>query len=168
MPLKLVPPRAGQSHNWRVRGTHLGVTVDKSTRAPDRTTARKVMRVIQDEIERGMFGPKGAPNFASAALDYMRAGGSKRFLTPLLNHFQVTPLAAIDQRAIDQAAIELYPNASAATRNRQVYTPVSAILRHARVSIVIRRPKGAQGTARTAWLEPPARPPSPFWPPATP
>jgi integrase len=156
MPLKLVEPRAGQSHNWRVRGTHLGVVVDKSTRAPDRATARMVMRTIKQEIESGMFASIGAPTFASAALDYMKAGGSKRFLRALLHHFQETPLSAIDQRAIDQAAIALYPNASPATRNRQVYTPVSAILRHASVSIVIRRPKGAQGTARTAWLEPPA------------
>jgi hypothetical protein len=155
MTLRLVPPRAGQSHNWRVRGTHLGVAVDKSTRAPNRAKAKLVMRLIQDEIERGMFAPRGAPNFASAALEYMRAGGSRRFLTPLLKHFQETPLSAIDQRAIDQAAIALYPNASA-TRNRQVYTPMSAILRHAGVSIVIRRPKGAQGTPRTAWLEPTA------------
>jgi integrase len=156
MSLRLVPPRAGQSHNWRVRGTYLGLAVDKSTRAPDRAKAKLVMRLIQDEIERGMFAPRGAPNFASAALEYMRAGGSRRFLAPLLKHFQETPLSAIDPRAIDQAAIALYPNASPATRNRQVYTPMSAILRHAGVSIVIRRPKGAQGTPRTAWLEPTA------------
>jgi integrase len=156
MPLKLVPPRVGQSHNYRVRGTHLGVLVDKTTRTPDRATARKVMRAIKDEIEQGMFAQMGAPNFAGAAIDYMKAGGCRRFLRVLLEHFRETPLLAIDQRAIDRAAIALYPNASPATRNRQVYTPVSAILRHASISIVIRRPKGAQGTARTAWLEPPA------------
>jgi hypothetical protein len=38
MPLKLVEPRAGHSHNWRVRGAHLGVAVDKTTRTPDRAT----------------------------------------------------------------------------------------------------------------------------------
>ena len=88
MSLRLVPPRAGQSHNWRVRGTYLGMGVDKSTRAPDRAKAKLVMRLIQDEIERGMFAPRGAPNFASATIDYLDAGGSKRFLVPLLNHFQ--------------------------------------------------------------------------------
>ena len=61
----------------RVRGTYLGVAVDKSTRAPDRAKAKLVMRLIQDEVERGMFAPRGAPNFASAALEYMRAGGSR-------------------------------------------------------------------------------------------
>ena len=156
MPLKLVPPRVGWSQNWRIRGMHLGVGVDKSTRTPDRATARKALRTIKEEIERGMFASADAPTFASAAIDYMKAGGSKRFLTPLLKHFGEAPLSAIDQRAIDHAAIALYPSGSPATRNRQVYTPVSAVLRRASVSIVIRRPKGAQGTARTAWLEPPA------------
>ena len=45
------------------------------------------------------------------------------------------------------------PSPPPATRNRQVYTPVSAILRHAKVAIVIKRPRGAQGTPRTAWLD---------------
>jgi integrase len=152
MPLKLVPPRSGQSHNWRVRGTHLGVAVDKSIRAPDRAKARMVMRLIQDEIERGMFARRGAPTFADAAGAYMDGGGDPRFLPPLIAHFKDTPLSAVDQRAIDQSAIALYPNASPATRNRQVHTPVSAILRHAGVAMVLRRPKGASGTPRTAWL----------------
>jgi integrase len=155
MPLKLVPPRAGQSHNWRVRGSHLGVPVDKSTRAPDRAKARMVMRLIQDEIERGMFARPGAPNFASATSHYLDAGGDARFLPPLIKHFQETPLSAIDQRAIDQAAMELYPNASPATRNRQVYTPISAILRGAGVTSALKRPKGSRGEQRVAYLEPP-------------
>ena len=48
--------------------------------------------------------------------------------------------SAIDQRAIDQAAIVLYPNASPATRNRQVYTPMSAILRGAGVTTALKWP----------------------------
>jgi hypothetical protein len=88
----------------------------------------------------------------------VKAGHSKRFLSPLAEHFATTPLTRLDQAAIDQAAAALYPGAGPATRNRQVYTPVSAILRHAGVSIVIRRRKGAQGTPRTAWLDPPRKP----------
>ena len=77
-----------------------------------------------------------------------------RFILPLAEHFATTLLTRIDQAAIDDAAATLYPDSSPATRNRQVYTPVSAILRHAGVAIVIQRPKGAQGTPRTAWLDP--------------
>jgi hypothetical protein len=63
-------------------------------------------------------------------------------------HFQETPLSAIDQRAIDQAAIALYPNASQATRNRQVYTPTSAILRGAGVTSPLKRPKALAASSR--------------------
>jgi len=58
----------------------------------------------------------------------------------------------IDQAAIDEAAAVLYPDASPATRNRHVYTPVSAILKHAKVEFAVKRPKGAQGRTATEWL----------------
>ena len=50
--------------------------------------------------------------------------------------------------------MELYPRATPATRNRQVYSPVSAILKMAGVEIPLKRPKGASGVRRTFWLAP--------------
>ncbi len=44
--------------------------------------------------------------------------------------------------------------ASNATRNRQVYTPCSAILRAGGREIRLRRPKGANGRELTGWLYP--------------
>jgi integrase len=41
------------------------------------------------------------------------------------------PLAKVDQDALDRGARKLFPDASAATRNRQFYTPASAVLHHA-------------------------------------
>jgi integrase len=156
MPLRLVPPRDGKSPNWSIRGTHLGTIIDRTAGTPQRKLAARVLAKLKLDIEAGRLAPAGAPTFASATLAYVKAGHSKRFLSPLSEHFATTPLTRLDQAAIDIAAAALYPVAGPATRNRQVYTPVSAILRHAGVSIVIRRPKGAQGTPRTAWLEPPA------------
>ena len=70
--------------------------------------------------------------FAQAALDYIEHGtGEKRFLKPLLDHFGTTLLRKIGQDEIDLAAKKLYPHASNSTRNRQVYTPMSAVLQHA-------------------------------------
>jgi integrase len=86
-------------------------------------------------------------------MSYLRAGGEARFLGPLNEYFQVTPLDKIDQAAIDLAATTLYPNATAASRNRQVYTPVSAILKHAGREKALRRPKGARGKLRLHWLQ---------------
>src|SRR5262249_36975601 len=46
-------------------------------------------------------------------------------------HFGNLPLAKVDQAAIDRAAKVLYPGAKPGTLNRQVYTPVSAVLKFA-------------------------------------
>jgi integrase len=152
MPIRLVPPREGKSPNWTLRGTYLGTAVDRTAGTADKRLAARVLAKLKADIEGGLVPTTGAPTFASAATSYIQAGGSKRFLHPIALHFGTTPLAKVDQAAIDAAASELYPGASNATKNRQVYTPVSAILRHAGVAMVLRRPKGALGTPRTAWL----------------
>lgn len=155
MPLKLVPPKPGRTTNWRVRGTHLGVTLDRSTQTPDRAIARKRLLHWKAEIEAGELTGRREMTFAAAALAYVQAGGEDRFVLPIANHFGARKLVReIDQIAIDGCAAALLSNASPATRNRQVYTPVSAILRHVGAKIDLRRPKGAQGDSRTAWMRP--------------
>jgi integrase len=155
MPLTLVKPALGRTPFYRVRGYEAGVSVNRSTGTSDRRTAQGLLNTWREEARRlAVNGHKpDVPTFAVAVASYLKADRSHRFIDPLLEHFAETTLASIDQKAIDDAAVELYPDATAATRNRQVYSPVSAILRHAGVVIVIRRPKGAQGTPRTAWLD---------------
>jgi integrase len=153
MPLKLYSPR-GRSPYYSVRGTYLGVYVNRSTKAGKRALAIKALRQIERDIESGAFAVKGEATFASAAMSYMNAGGDRRFLKPLLEHFRDEPISRIDQAAVDGAALVLYPRASAATRNRQVYTPVCAILRRAGERRDFRRPMGSGGTKQTAWLWP--------------
>jgi integrase len=85
----------------------------------------------------------------------MEAGGERRFVGPLIEHFGTTPLSQIDQAAIDRAATKLYANAAKSTHNRQVHTPVSAILRHASARGMceqrqIERPRQPKGRVR--WL----------------
>jgi integrase len=75
-------------------------------------------------------------------------------MAKLISHFGETPLADIDQAAIDAAAVELFPAGTPATRNRKVYTPVSAVLHHAGVRIDLKRPKGAKGQVRTDFMTP--------------
>jgi integrase len=154
MPLKLVPPRKGRSPNYTVRGTHLRTKVDQTAGTDDPKLARKELRRIKEEIERGRFSPGREIDFMSAAISYLEAGGEARFIEPLKVHFREMPLSGIDQATIDAAAVTLYPNETAATRNRQVYTPVSAILKHAGREKALKRPKGSRGIARTAWLRP--------------
>lgn len=90
-----------------------------------------------------------------AALSYIKAGGERRFLKPITDHFgRDAVVRDIGQSDLDAAAHAIYPTATAATRNRQFYTPVSAILKHAGFGDPIKRPKGAQGEQRTGWLWP--------------
>ena len=87
-------------------------------------------------------------------MQYLESGRRRRYVANLIKHFGEMPLSEIDQGAIDAAAVELHPHAGPGGRNAAVYTPVSAILRHAGVKIELRRPKGAKGRVVTDWLTP--------------
>lgn len=170
MPLKLVPPRAGKSPNYSIRGTHLREYVDESTGSPVEAEARKLLAARKKAIEHRKLHPELEPQplgkrFLEAALDYKDAGGEMKYVgiydpetdqwsKGLISHFGVTPISEIDQGAIDRAAATLYPNVSAATRNRHVYTPISSVLKRAGIETKIRRPKGWRGSKRTDWLQP--------------
>lgn len=155
MPLKLVPPSPGRSPFWRVRGTHLRVYVDRTTGLSDERKARAVLRQIEADIESGALSSAKPLTFAAAALSYLQAGGEKVFLKRVVDHFGPhRALDSIRQSDIDACAMALYPSGSPATRNRQVYTPISAVLRHAGVTIALRRPRGAQGRQKLNWLWP--------------
>lgn len=158
MPLKLIPPGhgAGQSRSafYYIRGTHLGVRVFRSTGLSDRRKAQRVLDQLRQQIEDGQFTRDKGVSFSEAAITYIQAGRETRFLKALIEHFKEVPISEITQAAIDRAAAELYPDKSAATRNRAVYTPVSAVLKHAGVEFAVKRPKGHAGKARTHSLTP--------------
>ena len=157
MPLKLIPPREGRSASWRVRGTYLGIYLDRSAGTPEKAVAQRVLGKWKAEIERGQLSGRRELTFAAAASSYLDAGGEARFLGPLTRYFNHSTLARdLDQAAIDACAMALLPAATPATRNRQVYSPLSAILRHNGIVIQLRRPKGAQGRQLTHWHDPDA------------
>lgn len=155
MPIKLYPPRKG-SPNFYGRGTYLGVRVDRSTGSDRKPIARKIIAEWERDIERGRFDAKAGPTFLTAAHSYLQIGGETRPLAKLVKHAPLAelPLTEITQAVIDAAAAALFPNASDATRNREVYTPVSAVMKHAGVDFRIRRPKGSRGRELTGWLWP--------------
>ena len=84
----------------------------------------------------------------------MRAGGDNRFLKPLIEHFATTPLEELDQVKIDNAAAAIYPDAAPATRNRQVYTPIVAVLRRAGIEKTFKRPLGWKSPKGVSWIRP--------------
>lgn len=143
------------SPNFYARGTELGVTIEQSLGTNDRGQAERLLAKLRAEIfERHLRGgaAPGSEGFATAALRYMEAGGERRFVAPLLRHFGELPIDEVDQQEIDRAAQALYPNGSSGTRNRQVYAPMSAILKFAGVPRDIRHPKTPPGIVR--WLTP--------------
>jgi hypothetical protein len=92
MPLRLIPPRPGKTPYWSVRGTYLGQYVDRSTKATRRPIAQKVLAKWQREIEQGTFSLPNEATFLSAAVAYMQAGGDRRPIKRLLEHFGDRPL----------------------------------------------------------------------------
>ena len=156
MPYTLKPPAPGRSPYWRVRGTEHGIPIDRSTQEASKSEALKYLAKWKSEAKRdALFNRSAKPlTFAGAAESYLNAGGEAQFLKPLVLHFGERPIADIAQGDIDAAAVTLYPNGGAPTRNRAVYTPMSAILRHNGVTMSLRRPKGALSPPRANWLRP--------------
>lgn len=154
MPLSLKPPKEGRTPHWHIRGSHFGVSINRSAKTSDRRLAAKLLAKIKEDIECGKLARKGGTTFAEAVITYVQAGGERRFGVPLAHHFGDRAVTSITQADIDSAAVELYPHASAATRNRQVYTPMSAILKRSGSETRFKRPAGAAGQKRLAWLRP--------------
>ena len=154
MPLKLV--RRPKSPNWVMRGSVKGIRIEESTGTDSRRIAEEIRAKREVELlKESVFGRRITATFAEAALSYIESGHPRRFLEPVIRHFGTTPLARIGQDELDHAARKLFPDASPATRNRQFYTPASAILHHAARRgwcnpPVIERPKGAP--ERVRWL----------------
>ncbi len=114
---------------------------ERSTRTSDKRQARQYAQAIIDtayerltqkpqpvEIEEVAPEPPPVHTFAHAALTYMQTTGITRFIAPLLRHFGSQPVEAINQSAVVDACAVLYPGRTAQTLNRQVYTPIIAIL----------------------------------------
>lgn len=151
------PGKTRASSNYRIRGTYLGVRVDESSGTHKRSVAVAKRDEIEGKIERKEWLPSQSGedvSFAAAALSYIQTGGSARYVAPLVKHFEGKTWKEIRQEDIDRAGVALRPSTSAATRNRCVYTPIAAILRHKEAPLRIRRPPGAKGKPRTDYLNP--------------
>lgn len=128
MPLKLV--KRHNSDFWYMRGTVRGVTVDESTRLVDKEAAEALRAKREWELTQGaVFGRRATATFIEAAVKYMKRGGETRFLERISNEIGRKRLSEINQDLIDTTARKLYPNRSNSTLNRQVYAPISAVLK---------------------------------------
>ncbi|HXR34410.1 MAG TPA: site-specific integrase, partial [Candidatus Binataceae bacterium] len=139
-------------------GTVRGVAVDESAGVADRQAAETIRSKREWEIiEASIHGRKTTVTFLEAAVDYIEAGGERRYLKPLIDYFGTIPLAKINQAAIDRAADILKPGSENSTRDRQIYTPMSAVLKRAAKRDLcewrqIERPSLPKGRVR--WVTP--------------
>ena len=157
MPLKLT--QRNGTGNYFLRGNVAGCDVYQSTRTSDLIAAENIrIRTEAELLERASLGRKATVTFAEAALNYIDSGGEVRFLEPILKHFGPrTRLKEIDNASINAAARKIYSGAKPATINRQLITPISAIMAMAAgdglcypVSLRRRKVKGQ----KTRWLTP--------------
>jgi len=154
MALKIVR-RTGREV-WYIRGTVNSKRHDESTGTADRKLADAYRVKREHELQHeAIHGKETVAKFAQAALSYLENGGSKRYLRLPMVELGPLLLADIGQDRIDWLAKKLYPVGSPSTWNRQVYTPVVSVLRHAAQKQwcerpVIKRPKAPQGRVR--WL----------------
>lgn len=130
MPLKI--KRREGSPFWWLSGTINGQRYRESTGTCDRTEAEKIRAIREAEIWRSAGIPSTEPlTFAEAAVEYLEAGKSTRYLTKVIKFWNDKPVEQITGAHVREAARKLYPNCSAATWNRQVLVPTSAVINYA-------------------------------------
>jgi integrase len=154
MPLKLV--RRPSRPHWYMHGTVRGISIRESTGVIDAKAAEAIRARREWEIiQRSVFGAEATATFVGAAVSYLEAGGETLYLKPIIAKIGSVPLGKVDQTLIEATARELYPGGSPSTRNRQVYTPISAVLHHAAkrdmcAARIIERP--TQPIGRIRWI----------------
>lgn len=132
MPLKLYL----RNGVWNYRGTIGPVErrsrVRGSCKTTDKDIAARQIAEIEANYWKGHFdGPGAILTFRRAAQLYRAAGKSERFLARIEDHFKDTLVKDITAGSIRQMAIELYPNCSGASRNRQGIVPAQAVINFA-------------------------------------
>jgi integrase len=132
MPLKLYM----RNGVWNYRGT-IGPAERRSRlrgscKTADKDIAARQIAEIEANYWKGHFdGPGAILTFARAAQLYRKAGKSDRFLGPIEDHLKDTLVKDINKGTIRQMAIDLYPNGTGATRNRQGICPAQAVINFA-------------------------------------
>lgn len=118
--------------SWYAFGTFNGERIRKSLGTRDETTAKEQLAQFEAKLwKRHSYGDEAVRTFEEAALSYLKQGGEGRYVPKVLTHFKGRAIGKITPGEIRQAAIEVYPDAGAATRNRQFITPARSIINHA-------------------------------------
>jgi integrase len=131
-------------------GTVIWRDVERSTRTGSHAEARKVARQIEAEYHRR--ADSALPElidttFSDAALSYMKSGGERTYLAPIIELIGKRPLIDINQSLVQRVVDRLKPGCSPATVNRHIFTPINAVMTFAAraemcAPVTLIRPKG--------------------------
>jgi len=115
---------------WWVSGSIDGTRYRESTGHTDRGEAESwALRRETEIVTEGHYGPASVITFGAGVAMYLEGGKSAQFITPIFIEWERRLMKDIHPGDVIDLANRLYPNASGATKNRQVLTPVMAIFR---------------------------------------
>lgn len=144
---------------YRIRGTHHGVTVDKSARTRSAEQAEAIREAWERQIfDEQVLGRKRTETFAELAADYLGAG---RSLGPkaeaIIIELGTKRADEITMADCDRLAIKIHPGAKASTINRNIISPISAIMSwaaEANRAPLRKWPRRRERQTRTDWRRP--------------
>ena len=129
MPLKKTKHENGVFY---ATGTVAGRRIRQSLGTRDKRQAEEARVQLEARLwAESIHGAGTTAMFEDAALAYLQDGRDGRFLEPLLKYFRGRSLQSITPKDVRDAAKKLYPEGSAATRNRQGIAPARAVINHA-------------------------------------
>lgn len=132
MPLKLFKRyQKDGSFVWHYRGAVADDYIRGSTGTANKKDAARVAAAVEHKhLNRHLDGPQAALTFPEAVAHYLKAGKPDKYLGKIEDYWKDTKVKDMTAGAIRQSAIDIYPKAGGATRNRQVITPTQAIINH--------------------------------------
>jgi len=135
MPLKLYKRKTNSGFVWHYRGK-LGEDYRRGTTgATNKADAARFIAALEREyFQGGGVEPQGL-TFPEAVVLYEKFDKgqdkrSKMYIVRLLKYWKDKRVRDMTPGAIRQSAIDIHPDDSGATRNRQVITPTQAIINH--------------------------------------
>ena len=106
-----------------------GRRIRKSLKTRDARQAEEARAQLEAKLWRAdLYGPEEVVTFDAAAVAYAEDGGETRFLMKMAQQLQGKPLRDIRPKDVRDAARRAYPEATAATQNRQGITPAAAVI----------------------------------------
>lgn len=117
------------SNVWHYSGTVAGHRLRGSTGTTDRREAQRIAAETETRVwKRG--ADRKTLTFPKAVALYLAAGKPSTHIAKLEDYWKDAKVSEINAGLIKQAAHELYPGCSGATKNRQVIVPMQAIINH--------------------------------------